>query len=145
MYLDYRGQRISGAFRTETCGKISPGRNIPVFFNLGDMNLIGPRPALYNQEDLMEERDKYGANFVRPGITGLAQVMGRDELPIDVKARYDGIYTQYVGPVVDLFSLIRTIAVVVTSDGVVEGGTGAMEMEKSGQKTDITSESGDFL
>ena len=113
---------------------------LPQLFNVlkGDMNLIGPRPALYNQEDLMEERDKYGANFVRPGITGLAQVMGRDELPIDVKARYDGIYTQYVGPVVDLFSLIRTIAVVVTSDGVVEGGTGAMEMEKSGQKTDIT-------
>ena len=102
---------------------------LPQLFNVlkGDMNLVGPRPALYNQEDLMAERDKYGANFIRPGITGLAQVMGRDELPIDVKARYDGIYTQYVGPVVDLFSLIRTIAVVVTSDGVVEGGTGAME------------------
>ena len=105
---------------------------LPQLFNVlkGDMNLIGPRPALYNQEDLMEERDKYGANFVRPGITGLAQVMGRDELPIDVKARYDGIYTQYVGPVVDLFSLIRTIAVVMTSEGVVEGGTGALEEKK---------------
>ena len=105
---------------------------LPQLFNVlkGDMNLIGPRPALYNQEDLMAERDKYGANFVRPGITGLAQVMGRDELPIDVKARYDGIYTQYVGPVVDLFSLIRTIAVVITSDGVVEGGTGALEEKK---------------
>ena len=91
---------------------------------------MGPRPALYNQEDLMAERDKYGANFIRPGITGLAQIMGRDELPIDVKARYDGIYTQYVGPVVDLFSLIRTIAVVITSDGVVEGGTGALEEKK---------------
>lgn len=105
---------------------------LPQLFNVlkGDMNLVGPRPALYNQEDLMAERDKYGANFVRPGITGLAQVMGRDELPIDVKARYDGIYTQYVGPVVDLYSLIRTIAVVVTSDGVVEGGTGALEEKK---------------
>lgn len=105
---------------------------LPQLFNVlkGDMNLIGPRPALYNQEDLMEERDKYGANFVRPGITGLAQIMGRDELPIDVKARYDGIYTQYVGPVVDLFSLIRTIAVVMTSEGVVEGGTGALEEKK---------------
>lgn len=105
---------------------------LPQLFNVlkGDMNLVGPRPALYNQEDLMAERDKYGANFIRPGITGLAQVMGRDELPIDVKARYDGIYTQYVGPVVDLFSLIRTIAVVVTSDGVVEGGTGALEEKK---------------
>ena len=105
---------------------------LPQLFNVlkGDMNLVGPRPALYNQEDLMAERDKYGANFVRPGITGLAQVMGRDELPIDVKARYDGIYTQYVGQVVDLYSLIRTIAVVVTSDGVVEGGTGALEEKK---------------
>lgn len=105
---------------------------LPQLFNVlkGDMNLIGPRPALFNQEDLMEQRDKYGANFVRPGITGLAQVMGRDELPIDVKARYDGIYTQYVGPMVDLFSLIRTIAVVVTSEGVVEGGTGVMEDNK---------------
>lgn len=104
---------------------------LPQLFNVlkGDMNLVGPRPALYNQEDLMAERDKYGANFIRPGITGLAQVMGRDELPIDVKAKYDGIYTQYVGPVVDLFSLIRTIAVVVTSDGVVEGGTGTLDYE----------------
>ena len=106
---------------------------LPQLFNVlkGDMNLVGPRPALYNQEDLMAERDKYGANFVRPGITGLAQVMGRDELPIDVKARYDGIYTQYVGPVVDLYSLIRTIAVVATSDGVVEGGTGSLEKEET--------------
>lgn len=106
---------------------------LPQLFNVlkGDMNLIGPRPALYNQEDLMAERDKYGANFVRPGITGLAQVMGRDELPIDVKARYDGIYTQHVGPVVDLYSLIRTIAVVATSDGVVEGGTGSLEKEET--------------
>lgn len=113
---------------------------LPQLFNVlkGDMNLIGPRPALYNQEDLMKERDKYGANFVRPGITGLAQVMGRDELPIDVKARYDGIYTQHLGPVVDLFSLIRTIAVVLTRDGVVEGGTGAMETERNAQKRDIT-------
>lgn len=105
---------------------------LPQLFNVlrGDMNLVGPRPALYNQEDLMAERDKYGANFVRPGITGLAQVMGRDELPIDVKARYDGIYTQHVGPVVDLYSLIKTAAVVVSSEGVVEGGTGALEGKK---------------
>ena len=105
---------------------------LPQLFNVlrGDMNLVGPRPALYNQEDLMAERDKYGANFVRPGITGLAQVMGRDELPIDVKARYDGIYTQHVGPVVDLYSLIKTAAVVASSEGVVEGGTGALEGKK---------------
>ena len=106
---------------------------IPQLFNVlkGDMNLIGPRPALYNQKDLMAERDKYGAGFVRPGITGLAQVMGRDELPIDVKARYDGIYTQHVGPVEDIFCLVRTVGVVLTSDGVVEGGTGKMEAKGS--------------
>lgn len=109
---------------------------LPQLINVikGDMNLIGPRPALYNQEDLMAERDKYGANFIRPGITGLAQVMGRDELPIDEKARYDGIYTQYVGPVTDIFCLFRTIGVVLTSDGVVEGGTGAMEGKEEKKK-----------
>lgn len=102
---------------------------LPQLFNVlrGDMNLIGPRPALYNQEDLMAERDKYGANFIRPGITGLAQVMGRDELPIDVKARYDGIYTQNVGPVTDIYCMFRTIGVVLKSEGVVEGGTGTLE------------------
>lgn len=106
---------------------------LPQLFNVlrGDMNLIGPRPALYNQEDLMAERDKYGANFIRPGITGLAQVMGRDELPIDVKARYDGIYTQNVGPVTDIYCMFRTIGVVLKSEGVVEGGTGVLkEKEK---------------
>lgn len=101
---------------------------LPQLFNVlkGDMNLVGPRPALYNQEDLMAERDKYGANFICPGITGLAQVMGRDELPINVKARYDGIYTQYIGPTVDIFCLFRTIGVVLTGEGVVEGGTGIL-------------------
>ena len=105
---------------------------LPQLFNVikGDMNLIGPRPALYNQEDLLAERDKYGANFIRPGITGLAQVMGRDELPIDVKARYDGIYTQYIGPVTDIYCFFRTIGAVIRSEGVVEGGTGAMEGHK---------------
>lgn len=105
---------------------------LPQLFNVlkGDMNLIGPRPALYNQEDLLAERDKYGANFIRPGITGLAQVMGRDELPIDVKARYDGIYTQYVGPVADIYCFFRTIRAVLKTEGVVEGGTGAMETHK---------------
>ena len=105
---------------------------LPQLFNVlrGDMNLIGPRPALYNQEDLMAERDKYGANFIRPGITGLAQVMGRDELPIDVKARYDGIYTQNVGPVTDIYCMFRTIGVVLKSEGVVEGGTGVLKEKK---------------
>lgn len=101
---------------------------LPQLFNVlkGDMNLIGPRPALYNQTELLSFRDRYGANFVRPGITGLAQVMGRDELPEDVKARYDGIYAQNVGLKIDLYSFLRTIFVVLKSDGVVEGGTGAM-------------------
>ena len=105
---------------------------LPQLFNVlrGDMNLIGPRPALYNQEDLMAERDKYGANFIRPGITGLAQVMGRDELPIEVKARYDGIYTQNVGPVTDIYCMFRTIGVVLKSEGVVEGGTGVLKEKK---------------
>lgn len=101
---------------------------LPQLFNVlrGDMNLVGPRPALYNQENLMAERDRYGANFVRPGITGLAQVLGRDELPIPQKARYDGIYTQHLGFKLDLFCFLRTIRVVLKSEGVVEGGTVAM-------------------
>lgn len=105
---------------------------LPQLINVikGDMNLIGPRPALYNQEDLLRERDTYGANFIRPGITGLAQVMGRDELPISVKARYDGIYAQNLSLKMDLACLIRTIKVVASSEGVVEGGTGAMEHKK---------------
>lgn len=99
---------------------------LPQLFNAlkGDVNLVGPRPSLYNQYDLMDERDKYGANFIRPGITGLAQVMGRDELPIPVKARYDGIYTQHVGPIADLFCLIRTVKVVLKEEGIVEGKQG---------------------
>lgn len=105
---------------------------LPQLINVirGDMNLIGPRPALYNQKDLMAERDRYGANFIRPGITGLAQVMGRDELPIRTKARYDGIYTQHVGPLADLFCLFRTVGVVLTGHGIVEGGTGDMVHKK---------------
>lgn len=111
---------------------------LPQLFNVlrGDMNLIGPRPALYNQEDLISQRDRYGANFIRPGITGLAQVLGRDELPIDVKARYDGIYTQYVGPVADIFCFFKTIEVVVSSKGVVEGGTGTIYKKRNRKKKD---------
>lgn len=105
---------------------------LPQLINIikGDMNIIGPRPALYNQTDLMAERDRYGANFVRPGMTGLAQVMGRDELPIPVKARYDGIYAQYVGPVTDGYCFLKTITEVVRGEGVVEGGTGAMSAHR---------------
>lgn len=105
---------------------------LPQLLNVikGDMNLTGPKPALYNQEDLLAERDKYGVNFIRPGITGLAQIMGRDELLIEVKAKYDAVYTQKIGPRIDLFCLFRTIGAVLKSEGVVEGGTGAMSQKK---------------
>lgn len=109
---------------------------LPQLFNVlkGDMNLIGPRPALYNQTELLAFRDKYGANFVRPGITGLAQVMGRDELPEEIKARYDGIYAQNVGLYIDVYSFFKTISVVLKSEGVVEGGTGALAQESQRKK-----------
>lgn len=91
---------------------------------LGDMSVIGPRPALWNQTDLIEERDKYGANDIRPGLTGLAQIKGRDELPIAVKAEYDGEYTQNIGFLFDLKIFMGTVLSVLKHDGVVEGGTG---------------------
>ncbi|MDD7739302.1 MAG: sugar transferase [Lachnospiraceae bacterium] len=102
---------------------------LPQLINVlkGDMNLVGPRPALYNQEDLVAARDRYGANYIRPGITGWAQIHGRDELEIPEKARLDGYYVQHLGPVIDLKCLLLTVKAVIKSDGVVEGGTGAME------------------
>ncbi|MGN0314997.1 MAG: sugar transferase [Fusicatenibacter sp.] len=104
---------------------------LPQLINVlkGDMNLIGPRPALYNQEDLVAERDRYGANYIRPGITGWAQIHGRDELEIPEKARLDGYYVQHLGPMIDLKCLLLTVSAVIRSDGVVEGGTGAMEKQ----------------
>ena len=95
----------------------------------GKMSIVGPRPALWNQFDLIEERDKYGANDVRPGLTGWAQINGRDELPIDVKARLDGEYVQKMGFLFDMKCMIGTVLPVFTGAGVVEGGTGAMEKE----------------
>ena len=95
----------------------------------GEMSIIGPRPALWNQFDLIAERDKYGANDVRPGLTGWAQINGRDELPIDVKARFDGEYVQKLSFAFDCKCFFGTIFSVLRSDGVVEGGTGAMEKE----------------
>ena len=94
----------------------------------GDMSIIGPRPALWNQYDLIEERDKYGANDVKPGISGWAQIHGRDELEILVKAELDGYYAQHLSFWMDVKCLLGTIKSVVKSEGVVEGGTGAMEM-----------------
>lgn len=99
---------------------------LPQIFNIlkGDMSLIGPRPALWNQEDLIAERDRYGANDVMPGLTGWAQINGRDELPIAVKARLDGEYVRRMSFLFDLRCFIGTIRSVLTSDGVKEGGPG---------------------
>ncbi len=102
---------------------------------LGEMSIIGPRPALWNQFDLIAERDKYGANDVMPGLSGWAQINGRDELPIDVKARLDGEYVQKLSFGFDLKCFLGTITSVLKHEGVVEGGTGAMEKEKDGAKT----------
>ena len=99
----------------------------------GKMSIVGPRPALWNQFDLIEERDKYGANDVRPGLTGWAQINGRDELPIDVKARLDGEYVEKMGFFFDIKCMLGTILPVFTGDGVVEGGTGKLEQE-NGEK-----------
>lgn len=90
---------------------------------MGTMSIIGPRPALFNQTDLIEERDKYGANDVKPGLTGLAQIRGRDELPIDVKAALDGEYVQKMSFLFDVKLFFQTIWSVLKSDGVVEGAT----------------------
>lgn len=101
--------------------------NFRSFWNIarGDMAVIGPRPALWNQDDLIAERDKYGANDVKPGLTGWAQINGRDELEIPVKARLDGEYVKKMGPLMDIRCFIGTVFSVLRSDGVVEGGTGA--------------------
>ena len=105
---------------------------LPQIFQIftGKMSIIGPRPALWNQFDLIEERDKYGANDVRPGLTGWAQINGRDELPIDVKARFDGEYVERMSFLFDCKCFFGTIVSVLKHDGVVEGGTGRLEKEK---------------
>ena len=96
---------------------------LPQLFNIfkGEMSIIGPRPALWNQFDLIEERDKYGANGVRPGLTGLAQISGRDELEIPVKARLDGEYVEKMSLAFDIKCFIKTIGSVIKSEGFVEG------------------------
>ncbi|MEA4822285.1 MAG: sugar transferase, partial [Erysipelotrichales bacterium] len=91
----------------------------------GEMSIVGPRPALWNQYDLIAERDKYGANDVPVGLTGWAQINGRDELEIEVKARLDGEYAHKIGFMMDVKCLVGTVVCVVKTDGVVEGGTGA--------------------
>lgn len=105
---------------------------LPQMWNIfkGDMSIIGPRPALWNQEDLIAERDKYGANDVKPGLTGWAQINGRDELEIPVKAKLDGEYVQKQGLLMDVKCFIGTISSVLKSEGVVEGGTGEMKKKE---------------
>lgn len=105
---------------------------LPQLFNIliGDMSIIGPRPALWNQENLIAERDKYGANGVRPGLTGLAQISGRDEIAIPVKARLDGEYIEKMSFGFDCKCFFGTVAAVLKHEGVVEGGTGELEREK---------------
>lgn len=96
---------------------------LPQLINIikGDMSLIGPRPALWNQYDLIEERDKYKANSVLPGLTGLAQISGRDELPIEIKAKVDGEYVEKKSPFLDSEIFVKTVFRVLKSDGVKEG------------------------
>ena len=95
------------------------------------MAIVGPRPALWNQYDLVEERDKYGANDIRPGLTGLAQINGRDELPIPDKARLDGEYARSVSLKTDISCILGTVSAVLRHRGVVEGGTGTLDKEKN--------------
>ena len=105
---------------------------LPQIFNIfvGQMSIIGPRPALWNQDDLVAERDKYGANDVKPGLTGWAQINGRDELEIPVKAKLDGEYVEKMSFGFDCKCFFGTIKSVLKHDGVVEGGTGKLNGEK---------------
>ncbi|MBY7144608.1 sugar transferase [Virgibacillus sp. NKC19-3] len=114
---------------------------LPQILNIlsGRMSIIGPRPALWNQYDLIEERDKYGANDILPGLTGWAQIKGRDELPIDVKAQLDGEYVKSIGFWFDVKCFIGTFISVVKSDGVVEGGTGAKGGEEAASDKETVS------
>ena len=116
---------------------------IPQLFNIfsGRMSFVGPRPALWNQYDLTAERDKYGANAVKPGLTGLAQISGRDELPIPVKAKFDGQYAEAIrkGGLtafgMDIRCFFGTFASVAKHEGVVEGGTGRLAAKDDIKKT----------
>ena len=106
---------------------------LPQIINIlkGEMSIVGPRPCLWNQYDLIAERDKYGANNIYPGLTGWAQVNGRDELPIEVKAKLDGEYVQRRSFTFDVKIFFMTIFRVIKSDGVKEGGVGSIEDEST--------------
>ncbi len=105
---------------------------LPQLFNIfkGDMSFVGPRPALWNQEDLIAERERYGANDVMPGLTGWAQINGRDELEIPVKAKLDGEYTQKCSFLFDCKCFFGTFRSVAKAEGVIEGGTGTIRQEE---------------
>ena len=111
---------------------------LPQLFNIfgGSMSVIGPRPALWNQDDLIAERDKYGANDVKPGLTGWAQINGRDELEIPLKAKLDGEYVEKMSFGFDCKCFFGTVKSVLKSDGVVEGGTGELEKQKKEREND---------
>jgi len=113
---------------------------LPQLFNIwtGKMSIIGPRPALWNQDDLIAERDKYGANDVKPGLTGWAQINGRDELEIPVKAALDGEYVTKMGFPFDCKCFFGTITSVLKSDGVVEGGTGEIKKQEEQKEETVT-------
>ena len=116
---------------------------LPQIFNIfvGQMSVVGPRPALWNQDDLIAERDRYGANDIRPGLTGWAQINGRDELPIEIKAKFDGDYVEklnggfFKGIFMDVRCLFGTVFSVLRSDGVKEG---ASESENEKTPTEET-------
>lgn len=119
----------SGAFLRKTSLD-----ELPQIINIlkGDMSIVGPRPALWNQYNLIEERDRYGANDVLPGLTGWAQIHGRDEISIKEKAKLDGYYVEHQGLWMDIRCILLTVVSVLKRDGVQEGGTGAMDIEEEG-------------
>ena len=114
---------------------------LPQIINIlvGEMSIIGPRPALWNQNDLVTERELYGANDVLPGLTGWAQINGRDELPIAVKARLDGYYVENMSFKMDIKCFLLTIWVVIKGKGVVEGGTGVLDNRQTRKKMETIS------
>nr|WP_040761732.1 sugar transferase [Ruminiclostridium cellobioparum] len=115
--------RLGGFLRKTSLDELPQIINILI----GNMSFIGPRPALWNQYDLIAERDKYGANDILPGLTGWAQINGRDELPINIKAKLDGEYVEKMGFSMDIKCFFFTIISVIKREGVVEGGNGKME------------------
>ena len=118
--LDNAGSYITGVGRV--LRKLSIDE-LPQIINifLGHMSVVGPRPALYNQYDLIAERDKYGANDIRPGLTGWAQINGRDELPIEEKSQLDGEYVKRMSFLFDIKIIIGTVVTVLSREGVIEG------------------------